>query len=380
MNDEYTDREQTRLKHFALRKYLEPATRIIGSGWNNFSYVDCCAGPWMSRSQDFSDTSFGISVAVLRESEKWLRSHAKNTRFKALLIEEKTEPYSRLAAFAEAATGERVQVDARNWDFREHIPEIVRYVTTPRSFSFIFIDPTGWTPAQVGALEPLLQVRPGEVLINLMTSFIVRFVNDEATKLQDILGPEYHDMRSLNHEEQEDEAVRRYCDLIRTQGSFPYVCALPVMKPDQDAIHFYLIFGTRSAKGVEVFKSVEKKTEEETALVRALRQQSKRPTLDLFSADVLYSREERYRRLAARRKEDAQKALWQLLSKKGSVLYDDCWAEALQFPTVYESDLRAWLKDAEEIGSVRIDGRKRPDESPTRDRGHVIVRHADREF
>ena len=152
------------------------------------------------------------------------------------------------------------------------------------------------------------------------------------------------------------------------------------MKPDQDAIHFYLIFGTRSAKGVEVFKSVEKKTEEETALVRALRQQSKRPTLDLFSADVLYSREERYRRLAARRKEDAQKALWQLLSKKGSVLYDDCWAEALQFPTVYESDLRAWLKDAEEIGSVRIDGRKRPDESPTRDRGHVIVRHADREF
>jgi hypothetical protein len=207
-----------------------------------------------------------------------------------------------------------------------------------------------------------------------MTSFIVRFVNDEATKLEEILGPEYQDMRILDYEEREDEAVRRYCDLIRRQGDFRYVCALPVMKRDHDAIHFYLIFGTRNAKGVQVFKDVEKKTEEETALVRALRQQNKRAIRDLFTADVLYKREERYRRLSARSKSNAKRALDSLISERDSVLYDDCWAEALQFPTVYESDLRGWLKNAEDAGSIRVDGRKRPNEVLKRDHSHIIIR------
>jgi hypothetical protein len=202
----------------------------------------------------------------------------------------------------------------------------------------------------------------------------VRFVNDEATKLEDILGPGYQDMRTLDNEEREDEAVRRYCDLIRKQGDFRYVCALPVMKPDQDAIHFYLIFGTRNAKGVQVFKDVEKKTEEETALVRALKQQNKRVNLDLFNPDVLYKREERYRRLSERSKSNAKRALDSLISERGSVPYKDCWAEALQFPTVYESDLREWLKSREDSGLIRINGRNRPNEVLKRESSHLIVR------
>jgi hypothetical protein len=208
-----------------------------------------------------------------------------------------------------------------------------------------------------------------------MSSFIVRFLNDEATDMCGILGSDYRDIRALNSsEEQEDEAVRRYCELIRKQGSFPYVCALPVMKKDQDAIHFYLIYGTRNAKGVAVFKNVEKKTEEETRLVRSLRQQNKRATLDLFAPDVLYKREERYRRLAVRCRRDAVQALDRLLSDRKSVPYDDCWAEALQFPTVYESDLRDWLKGMEEGGSIRVDGRTRPNEFLKRGYNQIIVK------
>jgi hypothetical protein len=202
----------------------------------------------------------------------------------------------------------------------------------------------------------------------------VRFLNDPATNMDEILGSDYRALRNLSHEEQEDESVRRYCELIRTEGDFRYVCALPVMKGDRDEINFYLIYGTRNAKGVEVFKQVEKKTEEETALVRALRQQSKRSTLDLFGPDVLYKREERYRRMASRRKFDATRALKRLLSVRKKVPYDDCWAEALQFPTVYESDLRDWLEKAEGAGSIRVDGKSRKDEALVRGRGQIIVK------
>jgi three-Cys-motif partner protein len=376
MNDEYTDREQSWFKHFALRKYLEAASRIIGSSWKELSYVDCCAGPWESQSCDYCDTSFGIAVEVLKESNKWLRSRAKSPKFKALLIEEKAEPYKQLAAYASDAGDMHVKVDAQNWDFIQHASEIVQYVSNPPSFAFLFVDPTGWTPAQVDGLGPLLRIKPREVLINFMSSFIVRFLNDDATNMDKILGPDYRSIRTLSHEEQEDEAVRRYCELIRRQGDFRYVCALPVMKPDQDAIHFYLIYGTRNAKGVEVFKQVERKTEKETKVVRAELQQNKRFNLDLFAPDVLYRREERYIRLTERNKDHARISLKTLISERGNVPYDDCWAEALQFPTVHESDLREWLRSAEEDGRIRVDGRTRPNEALTRCRGHVIVKRA----
>jgi three-Cys-motif partner protein len=374
MNDKYTDREQSGIKHFALQHYLEAATRIIGSSWNGFSYVDCCAGPWESRSLDYSDTSFGIAVKVLKEANKSLHNRGKTPHFRALLIEEKPEPFKQLATFAARAVDKDVKVEAQNWDFREHTAEIVKFVVNPPSFGFIFIDPTGWTPAEIGGLGPLLQIKPGEVLINFMSNFILRFLNDDATNTEEILGRDYRDILGLDHEEREDEAVRRYCELLKMQGDFPYVCALPVMKRDQDAIHFYLIYGTRNAEGVRVFKDVERRTEKETQVVRAMLQQSKRANLDLFAPEVLYKREERYRRLSVRSKGNAKKALDSLISERGRVLYEDCWAETLQFPTVYESDLREWLKFKESSGLIRIDGRKRSNEELKRKSGHIIVR------
>ena len=373
MNEEYTDREQSGLKHFALHKDLEAATRIIGSSWNGFSFVDCCAGPWNSRSSDYSDTSFGIAVEVLKKSSQSLSGRGRAPQFRALLIEKKPKPYRKLAAFSERDSFGDIQVEARNQDFRKYTSEIVKFVSRPPSFSFVFVDPKGWSPVKVADLEPLLRIRPGEILINFMSSFIVRFLNRKATNMEDILGPDYRDLRTLGHEEQEEEAVRRYCDLIRRRGDFRYVCALPVMKPDQDAIHFYLIYATRNAEGVRVFKDVEEKTEKKTAVVRATLQQSKRANLDLFTPDVLYKREERYRRLSARSKMNAQQALDSLISGRGNVLYDDCWAEALQYPTVYESDLREWLKSREESGSIRVNGRSRPNEALKRKSNHVIV-------
>jgi len=86
--------------------------------------------------------------------------------------------------------------------------------------------------------------------------------------------------------------VRKYCDLIKREGDFAYVCALPVMKPDSDAFNFYLIYATRHAKGVEVFKSVEKRTEERTHVVRAdvqkRQRQERGDSFDLFEPTVLY--------------------------------------------------------------------------------------------
>ena len=370
----YQDREQSEIKHYAIRLYLEAAARILGSAYD-IKYVDCCAGPWNSRDSEYRDTSFGIAFDVLKATRVELSNRGRVPSVDCLFIEKEPEPFLQLEAFARERNSTDINVRAENWDFAERIDEIVRYCSTRRTFPFILIDPWGWKLAGISQISPLLKLKPGEVVINLMSSFITRFVNDTATDLSDLLGEDFPELRSLSGTELEFAVVRKYCDLIKREGGFSYVCALPVMKPDSDAFNFYLIYATRHPKGVEVFKNVEKRTEEQTHVVRAdvqLRQrQEKSGNFELFAAPVLY-RERKYQQLAEDNRGRAKKRVWDLLSASGEVSYDDCWAEALQFPAVYQTDLRQWLTDWEKAGRIFVKGRNKPTEVLKRDCGHNL--------
>lgn len=361
---DYQDREQTEIKHYALRLYLEAAARILGSKWD-IRYVDCCAGPWNSTDSNYSDTSFGIALQVLKAAREELSARNRVLSIECLFIEKESEPFQKLSHFAQQHDSREIRLRAENWDFAERIDEIVRYCSTQRAFSFILIDPWGWKLAGISQISPLLKLKHGEVLINLMSSFITRFVNDTATDLSDLLGEDFPELRSLSGPELEFAVVRKYCDLVKREGDFCYVCALPVMKPDSDAFNFYLIYATRHPKGVEVFKNVEKRTEEKTHLVRAdiqLRQrQEKTRKLELFAPPVLY-RESKYRQLAADNRVRAQNRVWELLVASGEISYDLCWAEALQYSAVYQTDLRKWISEWEMAGKIHVKGRKKPNE------------------
>jgi three-Cys-motif partner protein len=371
----YEDREQSELKHYAIKLYLEAAARILGSAWD-LKYVDCCAGPWNSTKSDYSDTSFGIAFEVLRSAREELSSRNWVPRIECLFIEKERGPFSALDSFAKAKSSSEIVVQAKNWDFAERVSDIVSYCSTPRTFTFIFIDPKGWKLAGISQISSLLKLKPGEVVINLMSSFITRFVNDSATDLSDLLGGDFPELRGLSGNELEFAVVRKYCDLIRHEGDFAYVCALPVMKPDSDAFNFCLIYATRHAKGVEVFKRVEKRTEERTHVVRAdvqKRQREERSgNFELFAPPVLY-RERKYQQLATDNRGRAQRRVLDLLQTAAAVSYDDCWAEALQHSAVYQADLRSWIDAWERDGTVLVKGRKHPAELLKRECGHLLT-------
>lgn len=374
MESDYQYREQSEIKHYAIRLYLEAAARILGSTYD-IKYVDCCAGPWNSRDSEYRDTSFGIAFEVLKATRADLSNRERVPSVECLFIEKEPEPFQQLEAFAKERNSSEIKVRAENWDFAERINEIVGYCSTRRTFTFILIDPTGWKLAGISQISPLLKLKPGEVVINLMSSFVTRFVNDTATDLTDLLGENFPELRSLSGTELEFAVVRKYCDMIKREGGFSCVSALPVMKPDSDAFNFYLIYATRHPKGVEVFKNVEKRTEGQTHVVRAdvqLRQrQEKTGNFELFAAPVLY-RERKYQQLAEDNRTRANKRVWAFLSASGEVSYDDCWAEALQFPAVYQEDLRQWLAEWEKAGSIHVKGRKKPTEVLKRNCGHSV--------
>ena len=62
----YRGREQTYLKHFFLKRYLERVAWNIFSFCDQFVYVDGFSGPWKSEDEAFEDTSFIIALKQLR--------------------------------------------------------------------------------------------------------------------------------------------------------------------------------------------------------------------------------------------------------------------------------------------------------------------------
>ena len=69
MVDIYSGREQTQAKHFILRHYLQAlAFKVLT--FKEITFVDGFSGPWNTRTDDFSDSSFMIAISVLKDAQK----------------------------------------------------------------------------------------------------------------------------------------------------------------------------------------------------------------------------------------------------------------------------------------------------------------------
>lgn len=260
----YEDREQTLVKHVVLRSYLQRFAHIIGSRWSSITYVDCFSGPWNVRSTKFEDSSFSIALEQLREARDTLSQRNKDLRIRCFFLEKDREACDQLEQFV--AEFDDVDVRVKCAAFENSIDDIVSFVREdPKTFPFVFVDPTGWTGIEIGVLRPLLRLKPGEILINFMTKFIRRFVEspDEKSGLDSrrLFGSDdvLTRVRALSHPlDREDCLVEAYCERIREEGGFQYVATAVILEPQMASTHFHLIYATRHWKGLEVFKKAEK--------------------------------------------------------------------------------------------------------------------------
>ena len=69
MNSPYVGREQTEAKHFILKSYLQAlAFKVLT--FSDIAYVDGFSGPWETKTEDFTDSSFMIAISVLRDAQE----------------------------------------------------------------------------------------------------------------------------------------------------------------------------------------------------------------------------------------------------------------------------------------------------------------------
>lgn len=350
----YDDREQTQVKHQILAKYLSAFVPIVGNWASDISYIDCLSGPWGAVDPDLNDTSFGRAIDVLRRTREVLARRGKSPTMRCLFIEKEHDSFLRLKKFCENIND--IEVLPVNWDFTTHIDDVVKYVRKrSNSFPFVFLDPTGWEPLAIELITPILRLEPGEVLINLMTSWITRFLSDESKLFGRLLGADLPRVRQLRGEEQEEELVRSYANEVLKAGNFKYACTLPVMKPNQDTFHFHMIYATRHTRGVEVFKEMERAIvpfmHEKRAEAQERRRVAQSGQSFFFPAEAHY-KESRFTRYQLRNLDFAKRELEQMLEAADTVSYDDAWARVMQYPAVMESDFRGWLNEWKSAGSL----------------------------
>lgn len=355
MDESYKGREQTHLKHFFLKHYLERVGYVIGMTHSNLVYVDPFSGPWRSERPGFEDTSFMIAIRELRKVREGIEKAGRQVDLRCVFVEKDPESFALLQGAIRDVSD--LSVKAIPGEFESAIPEILEFVG--RRFSLTFIDPTGWTGFALDKIAPILQHSPGEVLINYMTDYMNRFSDlpELAQQFNAMMGgPGFEGLDEVRK-------MEFYCERVREAGGFEHVTSTRIKKPESDRTYFHLIYGTRHVKGLQEFRQVEEREiaeqERVTIEARALDRIFGTPGQQaLFGSDELavpslFAQDLRDQKRKAADRFD------KLLDARRRVSYDDVLRSLLELPLVWEKQaVRQIIDEQCEAGRLKIEGLK----------------------
>ena len=369
--DLYTGREQTFIKHFILRNYLERFAIIVGSHWNTLTYVDCFSGPWKVKSEKFEDSSFAIALEQLRKARDIHKKQTgKTLKLRCFFLEKTPSAYAKLKQFAEQQ--DDVIIETKNKKLENAIQDILKFVQDggPTSFHFLFIDPNGWSGFAMETIAPLLQLNTGEVLINFMTEHIRRFIEWPQRQNQESFiklfgSSQFKDeLKGLEEKDREDAIVMAYSERVKRVGEFGYTSTAIVLHPEKNRTHFHLIYATRDPKGIKVFKEAEKKAmpvmekTRDEAQKREREERTGQTELGLYSNVMTRDPSSYFLSLRDRYASRARAAVLSLIQTKKQLAYDEAWSSAMTFPLTWESDLKDWIHEWEQDGRLETWGMK----------------------
>lgn len=224
--------------------------------------MDGFSGPWETKTEIFSDSSFMIAISVLLDSRKLYQERTGiSRRIRCFFSETDPEAFAQLkravAPFHKPAEGFKIKTYCGK--FEDAISEIQTFIGG--SFPLIFIDPAGWTGYPFDKIKPLFARPKCEVLINFMYDFVQRFVysedEDTITSLNPILGgPGWRDHLDMSVER--GPAVEKlFRETLKSVGNFDFVVSTKIDRATVDRPHFFITYGTKSLEGLKVFRQTE---------------------------------------------------------------------------------------------------------------------------
>lgn len=337
-------------------------------------YVDCFAGPWQSSDPDCNDTSFGIALSVLSKAQQHLTEGlGRSVKLRLCLIESHSASFKKLREFADAKRRANAEIVALEGEFEDQLGRVQQFLqqSGAKSFRFVLLDPKGWTGFALRKVAPLVDARSAEILVNVMTYHIRRFVSQEehAESFDELFGDPTvaAEAAALRGSERERFLVQRYAANLKRQANFAYTSIAAVFRSTEDTVHYYLVFGTKSPHGIQVFKNAERTAFEtgesarDEAKSRRRTQRTGEMEFDLYG-EQLRPPSQFALALRAQCQAEARGKLEEVLTQRRTVLYDELLGNVLESPLVWESDLLTWIDQMCADRRVTIDpplGRKK---------------------
>lgn len=371
-------REQAYIKHTLLEEYLPEWGYKVGSQWDSLVYVDGFAGPWDVQTPSFADSSFGIASAALNHVASGFTERGKQLNVRCVLVEQNQEAFKKLKAYADSVNRPGFRVDALSGQFVSQLPAIQKIIHEAGSsaFRFVFLDPKGWADIPMSEIRPLLNVRGSEVVVNLMTRFMIRFLEqpDRAESFKGLFGRDevLPILDATPAAEKHDALVREYGKSLHQLCNFKYVSSAIILEPKRDDIRYFLVYGTNHHRGVEVFKAAETKAarlqdhiRHESAVKKSGGQDNMMGALfggEVPKSDYAYTHWQRYCGKAKRKVIDRI-----LAAPAQGVSFAELFCDAMAFPLVTPTDLHGWLAQWHGAIELRLDGEKRKKASPDHD-------------
>ncbi|WP_187272607.1 three-Cys-motif partner protein TcmP [Methylobacterium sp. WL9] len=348
MSAAYHGREQTQTKHYILRNYLQALSFKVLT-FTDITYVDGFSGPWETRTEDFSDSSFMIAIRVLKDAQqRYFEATGRRRRIRCYFSETGATAYAQLQrAVAEFNKPEdSFEVRTFNGRFEDAIDDIQEYIGN--SLPLIFIDPTGWTGYPLPKIRRLFDRPKAEVLINFMYSFVSRFVNsgqeDTVASLDPILGgPGWRDRLDKNLPR--GVAVERlFRESLQSACGFKFVVSTRIDKPTVDMPHFFLAYGTKTYEGLKAFRETEYGAVREQARLRVgagvRRQEEKTGLVDMFAGWHADVKERGVDDIVTEEMHLAEGRIISFLQARGPTRFQDVAARAMQALMLRETNVK----------------------------------------
>lgn len=269
----YQGREQSYIKHLFLQKYLESAAYKLFQGRSPvFNFVDAFAGPW--RNTDTArqtDTSFALALATLENVRSILEGIGlRGLKVRFRFCEREPDSFARLQAFA--SENSKFDIKVFPGAFEDNLGAIEAACRDiSGSFTFTFVDPTGWD-VDSRPIFTFLKALRGEVLFNFMSEHVNRHAGWDGVAGsvgRFLADPDWKSaFEALPDDSNESKILKLLKTRMEAAGAATWLPDFAIRKPRENRIKMRLILGTHSAHGVEVFRTVQQKVEKEGFRVR----------------------------------------------------------------------------------------------------------------
>ncbi len=360
MVDPYSGREQTQAKHFILRNYLQAlAFKVLR--FSDITYIDGFSGPWETKTENFSDSSFMIAISVLQDAQKIIHEQTGiKRRIRCFFSENNADAYAKLkeavAPFHNPI--ERFEIRTYGGKFEDAVVDIQKFSVS--SFPLIFIDPTGWSGYPFDKIKPLFIGTKCEVLINFMYDYINRFSSSEdkdiVASLSPILGGDSWRDRLDKNLPRGFAVEKLFRETLKSSGNFAFVVSTKIDKATAERPHFFIAYATKSLDGLKAFRKTEydalRKHVQNRSLAKERVREKKTSTPDLFSGYDAKIQETSIEDIILEQKDLAKHELLRILETLGSLSFMNVISKLLQEYMLRETNIKDICVELAKIGKI----------------------------